>query len=80
MQLFLSNLIKFANKFLIKFPCSNSKYWPLLIDPQGQANKWIKKYEKKFNLSITRLHEPKYQKVLENCITFGQPVNDPNLY
>jgi len=46
----------------------------LIIDPQDQANKWIKKHEKTFNLSVTRLQDKNYFKSLENCISFGQPV------
>ena len=30
----------------------NAYRWPLMIDPQGQANKWIKLQEKKNNLKV----------------------------
>jgi dynein heavy chain len=33
---------------------SVARRWPLLIDPQGQANKWIKATEKKNNLEVGR--------------------------
>ena len=31
---------------------ANSRRWPLMIDPQGQANKWIKTFEKSKNLQV----------------------------
>jgi len=51
----------------------NSNRWPLMIDPQGQANKWIKNMEKK-NLRVIKLTDPDYTRTLENCIQFGNPV------
>ena len=32
---------------------TNSQRWPLMIDPQGQANKWIKNMEKTNNLQVS---------------------------
>ena len=32
---------------------TNSRRWPLMIDPQGQANKWIKNMEKPNNLQVS---------------------------
>ena len=31
---------------------TNSHCWPLMIDPQSQANKWVKKMEKSNNLQV----------------------------
>ena len=52
---------------------SNARRWPLMIDPQGQANKWIKNMEKPNNISIIKLSDSDYVRTLENCITFGNP-------
>ncbi|KAL7044814.1 hypothetical protein ACKWTF_002067 [Chironomus riparius] len=53
---------------------NNARRWPLCIDPQGQANKWIKNMEKANRLGIIRLSQPDYTRVLENSIQFGLPV------
>ncbi|XP_067384444.1 dynein axonemal heavy chain 12 [Channa argus] len=53
---------------------SNSRRWPLMIDPQGQANKWIKNSEKDNNLSLIKLTDADYMRTLENCIQFGTPL------
>ena len=54
---------------------SNANRWPLCIDPQGQANKWIKNMEKKNNLHVIKLTDQDYVRTLENCIQFGTPVS-----
>jgi dynein heavy chain, axonemal len=46
--------------------------WPLMVDPQGQANKWIKKLEAA-ELKITDLKARDFLKVLESCIRYGLP-------
>ncbi|XP_043934432.1 dynein axonemal heavy chain 12 [Protopterus annectens] len=53
---------------------SNSRRWPLMIDPQGQANKWVKNSEKEKNLSVIKLTDGDYMRTLENCIQFGTPL------
>lgn len=45
-----------------------------MIDPQTQANRWVKNMEKLNNLSIIRLSQQDYSRLLENAIQFGQPV------
>lgn len=45
-----------------------------MIDPQGQANKWVKNSEKDNNLSIIKLTDSDYMRTLENCIQFGSPL------
>ena len=42
---------------------TNAKRWPLMIDPQGQGNKWIKSMEDDNNLEVVKLSENKF---LEN--------------
>nr|XP_020824636.1 dynein heavy chain 12, axonemal isoform X2 [Phascolarctos cinereus] len=53
---------------------SNSRRWPLMIDPQGQANKWIKNSERENQLSVIKLSDSDYMRTLENCIQFGAPL------
>uniref|UniRef100_A0AAQ5XFX9 EF-hand domain-containing protein n=1 Tax=Amphiprion ocellaris TaxID=80972 RepID=A0AAQ5XFX9_AMPOC len=48
--------------------------WPLMIDPQGQANKWVKNMEKANSLHIIKLSDADFVRTLENCIQFGTPV------
>ena len=31
---------------------ANARRWPLMIDPQGQANKWIKNLKRSSNLQV----------------------------
>lgn len=52
----------------------NCRRWPLIIDPQSQANRWIKNLQKDNNLQVTKLSEGNYLKTLENCIRFGSPA------
>nr|DBA18657.1 TPA: hypothetical protein GDO54_016881 [Pyxicephalus adspersus] len=53
---------------------SNSRRWPLMIDPQSQANKWIKNSERENQLSVIKLTDSDYMRTLENCIQFGTPL------
>ncbi|KAM6178382.1 dynein axonemal heavy chain 7 [Rhynchocyon petersi] len=52
----------------------NARRWPLMIDPQGQANKWVKNMEKTNSLQVIKLNDADYVRTLENCIQFGTPV------
>ena len=51
----------------------NSRRWPLMIDPQGQANKWVRNMEKQNGVHVLKLTDD-YMRTLENAINFGQPV------
>ncbi|XP_013422101.1 dynein heavy chain 7, axonemal isoform X2 [Lingula anatina] len=53
---------------------SNARRWPLMIDPQGQANKWIKNMEKANQLAVIKLSDSDFVRSLENAIQFGTPV------
>ncbi|KAJ3222668.1 Dynein heavy chain 3, axonemal [Clydaea vesicula] len=53
---------------------TKTRRWPLFIDPQGQANKWIKNMEKSNRLSVIKLSDSDYVRTLENSIQFGTPV------
>ena len=56
----------------------NSKRWPLLIDPQIQASKWLKKREEG-NLDIIQFTQKNWLKVLQNAITNGKCVIIENI-
>ena len=51
-----------------------TKRWPLFIDPQGQANKWIKQREKQNQLDVLKLTDKDFLRSLENAVRFGKPV------
>jgi len=52
----------------------NCRRWPLIIDPQGQANRWVRNLYKDTKLQVIKLSEPNYPRTLENSVRFGQPV------
>ena len=53
---------------------TNGSKWPLLIDPQGQANNWIKNMHKNNNLKVIHMSDPNYMRALDNAIRLGTPV------
>ncbi|XP_035775701.1 dynein heavy chain 3, axonemal-like [Anopheles albimanus] len=52
----------------------HARRWPLMIDPEGQANKWVKNMERANNLKIIQQMEANYMRVVENAIINGYPV------
>uniref|UniRef100_A0A8C4W100 Dynein axonemal heavy chain 1 n=1 Tax=Gopherus evgoodei TaxID=1825980 RepID=A0A8C4W100_9SAUR len=50
-----------------------SQRWTHFIDPQGQANKWIKNLEKENGLEVAKLSDRDFLRSLENSIRFGKP-------
>ncbi|KAL6464354.1 hypothetical protein MHYP_G00266710 [Metynnis hypsauchen] len=50
-----------------------SQRWSLFIDPQGQANKWIKNMERDNGLDVMKLSDRDFLRSLENAIRFGKP-------
>lgn len=53
---------------------TSARRWPLMIDPQGQANKWVKNMERGNRLQIIKLTDKNYVRILENALQFGLPV------
>ncbi|KAJ8245285.1 hypothetical protein GJAV_G00269100 [Gymnothorax javanicus] len=48
--------------------------WPLMIDPQDQANRWIRTKETKNGLAVIKLTDSGFLRTLENAIRLGLPV------
>ncbi|GAX73618.1 hypothetical protein CEUSTIGMA_g1069.t1 [Chlamydomonas eustigma] len=48
--------------------------WPLMIDPQDQANRWIKAKETRNGLRSIRAGDPNIMRTLESCVRIGNPV------
>jgi dynein heavy chain, axonemal len=45
-----------------------------MIDPQSQANKWVKSMEAARELRIIKLTDGDFMRTLENSVQFGLPV------
>ena len=45
-----------------------------MIDPQGQANKWVKRMEEANQLKVLNLNMSDLVRQVENAIQFGNPV------
>ncbi|KAM9820319.1 LOW QUALITY PROTEIN: dynein axonemal heavy chain 2 [Neosynchiropus ocellatus] len=48
--------------------------WPLMVDPQGQAVRWIKRMEMSSGLKVVDFQVPDYLRVLQDAIQMGNPV------
>ncbi|XP_044735429.1 dynein axonemal heavy chain 1-like [Chrysoperla carnea] len=59
---------------------SESKRWPLFIDPQSQANKWIRNMGKPLALYVVKLTDRTFIRTLESAIRFGRPILIENVY
>ncbi|KAK7497834.1 hypothetical protein BaRGS_00010968 [Batillaria attramentaria] len=53
---------------------TRARRWPLMIDPQEQANRWIRNREAKNGLRVIKLTDGQFLRTLENCIRIGMPV------
>eukprot|EP00040_Diaphanoeca_grandis_P037927 m.251570 g.251570 ORF g.251570 m.251570 type:complete len:3992 (+) comp33898_c0_seq1:283-12258(+) len=53
---------------------ARGRRWPLMIDPQGQANKWVKNLERENNVKVIKLTDATFMRTLENAVAFGNPV------
>lgn len=56
-----------------------ARRWPLFIDPQGQANKWIRNLGKDEKLQVLKFSDGKYLKHLEGAIRNGSPIMIENV-
>ena len=53
---------------------SKGKRWPLAIDPQAQANKWIRNMESQNSIKVAKGNDSTILRTLENAIRMGSPV------
>ncbi|KAL0280091.1 UNVERIFIED_CONTAM: hypothetical protein PYX00_001484 [Menopon gallinae] len=51
-----------------------SERWPLMIDPQEQANRWVRNMEAENGLNVCKMNDPNYMRILESCIRVGLPA------
>ena len=62
--------VSIDNGILVK----RGQRWPLMIDPQGQANTWVKNMEAKNGLRSIKMTDQTFLRTLENAIRVGSPV------
>lgn len=52
----------------------NSNRYSLFIDPQNQANKWLKEMERNNDLHVVKFTQSDYMKKVEYCLENGHPI------
>lgn len=52
----------------------NSSRYSLFIDPQNQANQWLKEMERNNDLHVVKFFQKDYMKKIEFCLEQGHPV------
>lgn len=57
----------------------NSRKYPLMIDPQSQANKWIKNLEVENKLKVLQFTDEHFAMEVENALQFGIPILIENI-
>eukprot|EP01060_Flectonema_neradi_P004124 TRINITY_DN12705_c0_g1_i2.p1 TRINITY_DN12705_c0_g1~~TRINITY_DN12705_c0_g1_i2.p1 ORF type:complete len:4231 (+),score=761.72 TRINITY_DN12705_c0_g1_i2:111-12803(+) len=64
------------NAVLCITSCESTKLsrWPLMIDPQGQAAKWIRAEQSRKGLKVIKMTDPKYIHVLAQAVRNGTPI------
>ncbi|GBF88264.1 dynein heavy chain axonemal protein, partial [Raphidocelis subcapitata] len=50
------------------------KRWPLMIDPQGQANAWVRALEARNGLRVIKPGDANFLRSLESCVRAGNPA------
>merc|ERR1719379_9576 len=53
---------------------TRGRRWPLMIDPQGQANRWVRRMGVDRNIAVVKLSEKNFLRALETGIRYGQAV------
>mmetsp|Transcript_46773 Transcript_46773/g.83798 ORF Transcript_46773/g.83798 Transcript_46773/m.83798 type:complete len:4084 (-) Transcript_46773:846-13097(-) len=53
---------------------TRARRWSLCVDPQGQANQWIKNMYRERGLKVIKLNDANILRTLESCIRVGVPV------
>ncbi|KAK7071720.1 Dynein heavy chain 3, axonemal [Halocaridina rubra] len=53
---------------------AHSRRFPLMIDPHGQANKWIMNMEKEDGLLVTKQTDPSFVQTVETALQKGLPL------
>ena len=51
-----------------------SRSFPLLIDPQFQANNWLKEKDRHLSLQVRKQNSDNLIKSVEMCVRMGQPI------
>ena len=53
---------------------NNSSRWPLMIDPQGQANRWVRNMEVESAIKVTKQSNSGFIRAMENAVPVWNPL------